>query len=196
MAPRTAREARALRRSNRLGSSNGSDESIKPTVQLSPRRTTGQLRLPSPTAPTTKRRLKKRTTVGRRSKSKRQTNSSARNSTQSDECSNPGNQDVCREMPSAEMAKTVTNNCIYCGPTSQYARCSHSRGHSPPESNGSFLGQNIVLPSVETDKKHDIMAIEGRPISSEEQRDVEAIVKLLAKKRGKRITPLAASGRI
>lgn len=195
MAPRTTRETRALRRSSRLGSSNGSDESIKPTVQLSSRRTTGQLRLPIPTAPAApaaKRGVKKRTTAGRRSKSKRSTNSSARNSSQSDECSDLGNHAVCREIPSAETANVATNDCVYCGPRSQYARCSHNRGQPLTESNGSFLGPNIVLPSVETDNKHGNVVKEGRPISYEEQRDVEDIINSLAKRRGKRNPALTA----
>jgi hypothetical protein len=185
MAPRTAREARALRRSSRLESSNGSNESFKPPVQLSPRRTTGQLRLPSPTASTTKRGVKKRATAGRRSKSKGRANSSARNSTQSGEHPDPGNRDVSHDMPSPEPASIGTKDCIYCCPDSKFARCSHRRGQPPPESSSSFLGPNIVLPSVETDSEYNGVLRGEHLISREEERNDEEIVNMLAKKSGK-----------
>ncbi|KIH91577.1 hypothetical protein SPBR_02076 [Sporothrix brasiliensis 5110] len=93
MATKSPRDIRALRRTSRLGSSHGNDEGITSTVQVSPRRTTGQLRLPTPAASTTKRRVKRTTAASRRSKSKRPAKSSARNCTESDASLDPSSHD-------------------------------------------------------------------------------------------------------
>ncbi|KAL1894545.1 hypothetical protein Sste5346_005780 [Sporothrix stenoceras] len=186
MTQRTASETRALRRSSRLASSHASEESCKPAVQLRTRRTTGQLRLPSSSTPTPKRGAKKRSTVASRrfkSKSRRRGSSSARDSTQSDEIPKLSSRDICREIPLYEPVGAATKDCIYCYPNSAYNRCCHNRGQPVPESPGSVLGQNVILPSVETDDKPVRLFRGGHPISLEEERNVQEVIDMLAKKR-------------
>lgn len=183
----TAREARALRRSSRLAGSNASEETLKPAVRLSTRRTTGQLRLPSPADPATKRGAKKRATAASR-RSKKRTNSSVRNSTQSDEQADEipklNSHDICREIPLYEPVNAAIKDCIYCCPESTHDRCCHNRGQPVPGSPGSILGPNVVLTSVETDDRPVRLFRGGHPISLEEERNVQEVLDMLAKRRG------------
>lgn len=193
MVIRTTREIRSLRRSSHLAASTASEESLKPAVWLSTRRTTGQLRLPSPAAPAPKRGAKKRSTAaGRRSKTKRRTNSSVRNSTQSeeqndDETHKVSNHDTCRDIPLYGPANVSIKDCIYCCPESTHDRCCHNRGQPVPESPGSVLGPNVVLTSVETDDKPVRLFRGGHPISCEEEQNVQDVLDTLAKRRGKEV---------
>ncbi|KJR85554.1 uncharacterized protein SPSK_09244 [Sporothrix schenckii 1099-18] len=178
MASKSPKDIRALRRSSRLGSSHRNDEGIKSTVQASPRRTTGQLRLPTPVASTTKRRVKRTTTASRRSKSKRPAKGSARNCTESDASLDPSNHDHESLSPT---------DCAYCSPTTDHTRCLHNRGKPrPPKSPGSYLGPDVVLQSVETARKNVDAPMSGHQIGNEEQwHNVDNIVSILSKTREK-----------
>ena len=169
------------RRSARLASCNQNidkDCAEQHMVPVSLRRSTGQLRLPTPSSAASRFGARKGKKYGRSPESGKKSLKRGRRGRLS-KIANCHTSGLVESTGSSE-------RCIFCSPESSPERCAHNRGTTfVPESAVSSFSPDIVLASVETESneksghqsKGSIWT--ESPISPQEQRDLEQIMEIL-----------------